>query len=225
LPRAEYDALVSHLEFVQLAPLEVIGHAGEPLHHAYFPLSGILSLVATDTDGGVVEVGTIGREGMGGLPNFLGAGTSPLTLMGQVPGLHARLPMTDLLAAAAPGTALHALLLRYTHAFFVLAGQSAACNRLHPVEERCARWLLLTHDRVGLDTFPLTHEVLGQMLGTRRPSVTVAANLLQRAGLIAYHRGVITVLDREGLEAAACECYGVISGEFVRLLGQDGVPG
>jgi len=225
LPRTEYEALVPHLEFVHFAPLEVIARAGEPLQHAYFPLTGVLSLVATDADGGVVEVGTIGCEGMAGLPAFLDAVSSPHTLTGQIPGVHARLPIADLLTLAAPGTTLHTLLLRYTQAFFILAGQSAACNRLHPVEERCARWLLLTHDRVGMDTFPLTQEVLGQMLGVRRPSVTVATNLLQRAGLIAYHRGVITVLDREGLEAAACECYGVINAEFVRLLGQDGSPG
>jgi CRP-like cAMP-binding protein len=224
LPCAEYDALVPHLETVQIAVLEVIADSGEPLRHAYFPLTGILSLVATDANGGVVEVGTIGREGMAGLPAFLGAGSSPLTLNGQVPGLHARLPIADLLAAAAPGTMLHALLLRYAHAFYVLAGQSAACNRLHPVEERCARWLLLTHDRVRTESFLLTQEVLGQMLGVRRPSVTLAANLLQRAGLIAYRRGLITILDRTGLEAAACECYGVISDEFARLLGQARAP-
>ncbi len=221
LPCSEYDCLVPKLEIVHLGTLEVIANAGEPLRHAYFPLGGVISVVAIDAAGGIVEVGTIGRDGMAGLPDVLGLPASPFQTMGQVPGPHARLPMADLLVAAAPGTALHALLLRYAQAFTVLGGQSAACNRLHPVEERCARWLLMTHDRVGSGTFPLTQEVLGQMLGVRRPSVTVAAGMLQRAGLISYRRGVVTILDRPGLEAAACECYGVIQREFDRLLGQE----
>ncbi|MFN8541331.1 MAG: Crp/Fnr family transcriptional regulator [Thermomicrobiales bacterium] len=219
LPRAEYDGLVGRMEVVKLGALEVIANAGEPLSHAYFPLSGILSIVAIDAAGGIVEVGTVGRDGMAGLPTVLGLPASPFQTMGQVPGFHARLPMADLLVAAAPGTALYALLLRYAQAFSVLGGQSAACNRLHPVEERCARWLLMTHDRIGADVFPLTQEVLGQMLGVRRPSVTVAAGMLQRAGLIGYRRGIVTILDRSGLEAAACECYGVIQREFDRLFG------
>ena len=143
----------------------------------------------------------------------------------QIPGAHARLPIADLVALAVPGTVLHTVLLRHAQAFFILAGQSAACNQLHPVEERCARWLLLTHDRVAEDSFPLSHEVLGQMLGVRRPSVTLAAGVLQRAGLITYRRGVITVLDRAGLEAATCECYDVIQGEFARLLNEPGKSG
>jgi CRP-like cAMP-binding protein len=114
---------------------------------------------------------------------------------------------------------LHTLLLRFTQAFYVLAAQSAGCNRLHPIENRCARWLLLTHDRAAGDSFHLTQEYLGYMLGVRRPSVTLAARILQRAGLITYHRGDITILDRPGLEAAACECYAIIAAEYARLLG------
>lgn len=219
LPAGEFDALGPRLEIIYLDALEIIAGPGEPLPHAYFPLDGIISLVAIDADGAIVEVGTIGCDGMAGLPAVLGLSGSPFQTMGQVRGYHARLPMAELLAAAAPGTALFALLLRYAQAFSVLSGQSAACNRLHPVEERCARWLLLTHDRVNDDAFPLTHEVLGQMLGVRRPSVTLAAGILQRAGLIRYRRGEITILDRAGLEAAACECYGIIRGQFERLVG------
>ena len=170
-------------------------------------------------DGATVEVGTIGREGFVGLPAFHGAERSPLETFVQIPGAFARLPLAPFRAAAAPGTALHALLQRFAQAYYVLTAQSAGCNRLHPVEERCARWLLLTQDRAGAATFPLTHEFLGYMLGVRRASVTLAAGALQRAGLIAYHRGVITVLDRPGLEAAACECYAIIRGHFERLLG------
>jgi CRP-like cAMP-binding protein len=221
LPRDEYDRLAARLEVVHLEAMEIIAHPDEPLAHAYFPLTGIVSVVAIDADGAIVEVGTVGNEGLAGLPAVLGLGASPFQTMGQVPGRHARLPMPALLAAAQPGTALHALLLRYAQAYSVLCGQSAACNRLHPMEERCARWLLMTHDRVAADTFPLTHEVLGQMLGVRRPSVTIAAGTLQRAGLITYHRGVVTILDRPGLEAAACECYGAIQGQFARLYPDD----
>lgn len=219
LPPDEYGALARQLEIVEVAALEPLAAPGEPLAQAYFPLGGVLSIVATDAAGGMVEVGTIGREGMAGLPAVLGLPGDPFVTMGQIPGWHARLPMRALLAAAGAGTALHGLLLRYAQAFAVLSGQSAACNRLHPVEERCARWLLMTHDRVGRDAFPLTQEILGQMLGVRRPSVTVAAGMLGRAGLIRYHRGVITVLDRQGLEGAARECYRVIADAFARLPG------
>ena len=219
LPPEEYDALAPRLTIVHLGTLEVIADAGEPLPYAYFPLGGIISIVALDADGGTVEVGTIGREGMAGLPAFLGLPGSPFQTAGQVPGYHARLPIGELLAAAVPGTILHILLLRFAQAFLVLAGQSSACNRLHPVEERCARWLLMSSNRVGATTFPITQEVLGQMLGVRRPSVTIAAGALQRAGLIAYRRGVVTILDRPGLEAATCECYRTIEHEFARLLG------
>jgi CRP-like cAMP-binding protein len=135
----------------------------------------------------------------------------------QVAGAVVRLPIAAFSEAAAPGTALHALLLRFAQAYYIMAAQSAACNRLHPVEERCARWLLLTHDRVRLDTFPLSHEFLGYMLGVRRPSVTIAMGTLQRAGLLTYHRGIVTVTDRAALEAASCECYGAIVKAFAAL--------
>lgn len=217
LPSEEYARLAPHLDCVKLQPLEILAHSGEPLHYAYFPLSGIISIVAIDADGGTVEVGTVGREGMAGLPAFLGAPNSPFQTMGQVPGFHARLPMERLLAVAVPGTTLHTILLRYAQAYYVLAGQSAACNRLHSMEERCARWLLLTHDRVTQDSFPLTQEVLAQMLGVRRPNVTVAAGILQKAGLITYRRGVITILDRDGLEAATCECYTIVEAAFAAI--------
>ncbi len=218
LPAEERDRLAARAAIVHLAPLEVIGRPEEPLAHAYFPLTGLLSIVALDEDGAIVEVGTAGNEGMIGLPTFLGLPASPFQTMGEVPGEHARVPMRDLLAIAAPGTTLHALLMRYAQAFSVLAGQAAACNRLHPLEERCARWLLMVHDRARADTFLLTHEVLGQMLGVRRPGVTVALGILQTAGFITYRRGTVVVRDREGLEAAACECYAIITAEYDRLL-------
>ena len=154
---------------------------------------------------------------MTGLPAFLGAASNPLPTFVQVAGAFARLPLAAFRAASAPGTALHPLLLRFAQAYYVMAAQSAGCNRLHPVEERCARWLLLTHDRVGRDTFVLSHEFLGYMLGVRRASVTVAMGALQAAGLIAYHRGTLTIRDRPGLEAASCECYAIIHKAFAAL--------
>jgi CRP-like cAMP-binding protein len=219
LPREEYDALRPHLHTIYLADGATIYEPGEELTHVYFPLDGIASVVVSMADGAMVEAGTIGCEGLVGLAAFLGTDHGPLTTIAQVPGYHARLKVAPFRDAAAQGTVLHALLLRFTQAYYILAAQSAGCNRLHPVEERCARWLLLTHDRAGTDSFRLTHEFLGYMLGIRRPSVTVAAGILQQAGLISYHRGVVTILDRPGLEEAACECYAIIRDEFVRRLG------
>jgi CRP-like cAMP-binding protein len=218
LPPAEYAALAPHLAPARWRAGEVIYRPGAPLRDAYFPLTGVASVVATMADGALVDAGTIGREGLVGLAAFHGVDTSPLAVVGQVPGAAARLPVAILREAARPGSRLHALLGRFTQALYVLAAQAGACNRLHPVERRCARWLLLTQDRVGADTFPLTHELLGTMLGVTRVSVTLAAGALQRAGLIAYRRGVVTVRDRAGLEAAACECYAVIAGAYARLL-------
>jgi len=218
-------AFLPHAEIVHLEALEVIGEPDAPITHAYFPLTGLLSIVALDAEGRVVEVGTAGNEGMIGLPSFLGMPSSPFQSMGEVPGEHARVPIADLLAVAAPGSVLHALLMRYAQAFSVLAGQSAACNRLHPAEERCARWLLLVHDRAQTDSFLLTHEVLGQMLGVRRPTVTLALGIMQQAGFIAYERGQMTIIDRAGLEAAACECYGIIQAQFAQLFLDDARAG
>ena len=219
LPADELDALRPHLEVVHLGVGDTIYPQGDPVRHAYFPLTGCVSVVVTMADGGMVEAGTVGREGLVGLAAFLGADGGPLETRAQVPGDYARLPVAVLRDAAAPGSVLFRLLLRYAQALYVLAAQGAGCNRLHPIEERCARWLLLTHDRAGRDTFLLTHEYLGYMLGVRRPSVSVALSALQRAGLIAYQRGEVTIADREGLEDGACECYGIIAAEYARLLG------
>ncbi|HET8631099.1 MAG TPA: Crp/Fnr family transcriptional regulator [Thermomicrobiales bacterium] len=224
LPPAEYDALAPHLAPARWRAGETIQAPGERLRDVYFPLTGVASVVVAMADGALVDVGTIGCEGLVGLPSFHGADHSPLAIIGQVPGAYARLPVVALREAAAPGSRLHALLARFAQALYVFAAQVGACNRLHPVEQRCARWLLATQDRAGADTFPLTHELLGEMLGVTRVSVTRAAGALQRAGLIAYRRGVVTVCDRAGLEGAACECYGVIAGTYARLLGDAGAP-
>jgi CRP-like cAMP-binding protein len=219
LPAAERDALRPHLTVVDLAPGETIHAPGAPVGAVYFPLTGCASVVAADLEGDMLEIGTIGREGMTGIAAFHEADGGPLETIGQVPGAFARLPLPALRAAAVPGRALYRLLHRYSQAAHVFTAQSAACNRFHDLEERCARWLLLTQDRVGRDTFHLTHEYLGYMLGVRRPGVTVAMGALQRAGLLTYTRGVVTIEDRDGLENGTCECYRTITAEYDRLIG------
>lgn len=219
LPADAFAALHPHLTVVHLGVGDTIYAAGAPVRHAYFPLTGCASVVVTMADGDMVEAGTVGREGLLGHTAVLDADGGPLETFAQVPGDYARLPVAALRDAAPPGSPLHQLLLRYAQALYVLATQGAGCNLLHPTETRCARWLLLTHDRVGRATFLLTHEYLGYMLGVRRPGVTVALGALQRAGFVSYRRGEVTVEDRDGLEAAACECYGIIAAEYARLLG------
>ena len=166
-----------------------------------------------------MEMATIGREGMVGLPIFLEADTMPSRAFGQVPGGALRITAAAFTEEIKRNGPLVRVLNRYTLALFNQVAQTTACNRVHLLEQRCARWLLQTHDRVASDQFLLTQEFLAQMLGVRRSGVSAAAGLLQKAGLIRYARGRITVLDRPGLESAACECYGVIKREFDRLLG------
>lgn len=224
LPSEEYARLLPQLTVAQLPTRTTLHEVDAPFASVYFPLTGVASVTTLMADGAMVEVGTIGREGLTGLPAFFGAEVCPLVTFIQVAGDFARLPIAAFREAAAPGTALHGLLQLFAQAYYIMAAQSAGCNRLHPVEERCARWLLLTHDRVGADTFPLSHEFLGYMLGVRRPSVTVAMGTLQRAGLLTYHRGIVTVLDRPGLEAASCECYAIIHRAFAALPDPIGPP-
>ncbi|OWY64040.1 hypothetical protein B7486_49525 [cyanobacterium TDX16] len=170
-------------------------------------------------DGGVVEAATVGNEGMVGLPVFLEADTIPSQAIVQIPGDALRMKADAFKAWVDQSQPLQNLLKRYTQVMFNSIMQTAACNRRHEIEQRCCRWLLMTHDRVGSDNFPLTQEFLAQMLGVRRPSVSVVASILQKAGLIRYSRGKIIILDRPGLESATCECYPVIKQEFDRLLG------
>ena len=208
------------LEPARLDMKEILAAPNVPIRFVYFPLAGLVSLINTLADGTIVEVATIGHEGLVGLPLFLRAASMPLTAIVQVPGeaLCMDAEAFDHLLREGPEEFNH-LLYRYTQALFNQLAQHVVCNRLHPIASRCARWLLLTHDRVGQAAFPLTHEFLAQMLGVRRASVTEVAGRLQKAGLIHYRYGIITILDRAGLEAASCECYGVIQQEYDRLLG------
>ena len=219
LPPADRDRLLRRADEVTLARGDGVYRSNGPIDHVYFPRTGILSMVIDMEDGGTVEVGTVGLEGMAGLPAFHQAGSSPARVYCQVPPCVCRRIPADVFRAEAtrPGP-LQTLMNRFAEVTFALSAQSVACNRLHPVEERLARWLLMTQDRVGGDELNLTQQILSEMLGVRRASVTTAAGTLQQAGLIAYRRGKVTVLDRAGLEAAACECYRVVRGEFARLL-------
>jgi CRP-like cAMP-binding protein len=223
LSDAAYAQLVPRMEKVSLTMGQVLYEADTPIEHAYFIQRGVASLVAPVDQGErgwgrVVEVGTIGNEGMVGLPLVLGADREPVRAFIQVPNGAWRISANDLLVALEETDGLRALLHRCVQTFLNQVGQGSACNRAHSVGERCARWLLMTHDRVGEDEFVLTHEFLAAMLGVRRAGVTVAAGMLQKAGLIRYVRGNITVVDRGGLEAASCPCYGTIRESYERLL-------
>jgi CRP-like cAMP-binding protein len=187
--------------------------------HVYFPLSGVVSLVAVMADGASGEVGVVGNEGMVGLAAFLGGGSMPVRAIVQVAGAALQTPAASFREYLANDGVLRERIERFTQALLTQIAQTAVCNRLHPAEERAARWILMTADRVPGTPFPLTQEFLGQMLGVRRATVTIAAGMLRAAGFIAYHRGTMEVLDREGLEEAACECYGVVKREYQRLLG------
>jgi CRP-like cAMP-binding protein len=219
LPQEEYKHLLPHMEAVSLTFKQVLYDVNEPIEYVYFPQNSVVSLLNIMENGQAVEVGTVGNEGMVGLPVFLGARTIPGQAFSQVPGEGMRMRSEVFKDQVTPGSPLHDLLHRYTQALFNQIAQSAACNRLHSIEERCCRWLLMTHDRVSSDVFPITHEFLSQMLGVRRASVSTVAAILQKAGFIRYVRGKMMILDREGLETSSCECHGIIKAEFDRLLG------
>ena len=219
LPKAEYDRLRPHLQKVSLPLKDILYEANSSIPHVFFPLKGVVSLVIVMDGGFSLEVGVIGNEGMVGTPVFLGSHSSPTRAISQVPGEALRLETKVFQEEMKRGGVLYGLVQRYTQTMINQISQSTVCNHRHSVEKRMCRWLLMSHDRVGTNEFPLTHEFLAQMLGVRRPTVTAAAGILQKAGLISYHRGRVTVLDRNGLEAASCECYEVVAKELDRLLG------
>jgi CRP-like cAMP-binding protein len=215
----EASVLEPWLEPVTLARGEVLARPGQRIESAYFPLTGMVSVVALMSQGLGAEVATVGNEGMIGLPIFLGADSSPFHLMSQLSGRGLSI-RADRLAVAIDTQPRFATLLRtYSQAFFVQSAQNAACNGLHSVPRRGARWLLATQDRAESDSFFLTQEFLAFMLGVARQSVGTALSDLQTKGLISYHRGNMRIKDRPGLEAASCECYGIVRAEFQRLLG------
>ncbi len=208
LPSLEQQRLLQALEPVALLLERPVYEPNAPIEYVYFPTRGIISIV-NDMEGGTVEVGTVGREGMVGVPVLLRSTSTPTRAFVQVAGSAYRLPAEVLRATLAANRELEQLLLRYVKVFFDEVMQSVACNRLHSLEERCAKWLLMCHDRAGDHPLLLRQTFLAEMLGVHRPSVSIAAGALQRAGFISYSRGKITVLDRAGLESASCGCYAV----------------
>lgn len=217
VPADEYEEFARLLETHPLRMRETLQEAGDAPDWVYFPLSGIISVLTVLESGMMIEFATVGREGTTGVPIFLHMGDSNMALISQVPGTSLRMRSKDFLAAIDRSPGLADIIKRYSGMLLALVAQSAACNRAHHVDERCARWLLMTHDQAGDAAFPITQEFLAQMLGVSRPSVALSAGALQKAGLIKYHRGEMTITDRAGLERAACECYAVGREHFLRL--------
>jgi CRP-like cAMP-binding protein len=215
----DLDLLRPHLQEVRLDYLAPLCEAGHPVQHAFFPTSGVASLAKTMENGGAAEVGTTGNEGFVGLPLLLDSDHAPTGVHMQVPGHALRLPARAFLGAIERSKSLQRVLRRFVFAQYNQTCQLVACNRFHDVQQRCARWLLMAHDRMPHDDFLMTHEVLSMMLGVRRSSVTIAAGQLSEMGLIDYRRGHVTVTDRDGLEKRSCECYWSIRNEYQRLMG------
>jgi len=223
LPAEIFERLSPHLELVSLPLGEVLCEAGGQLQYAYFPTTAILSLHYIMEDGASAEIAGVGNEGMLGVALFMGGGTTPSQATVQTGGLGYRLSGRLLMeefnrTGGRRAGALQKLLLRYTQALMTQMSQTAVCNRHHSVEQQLCRWLLLTLDRLPSNELTMTQELIAGMLGVRREGITETAGNLQRAGLISYRRGHISVLDRSGLESHACECYNVVKTEFLRLL-------
>jgi CRP-like cAMP-binding protein len=219
LEQRDQDRLRPHLEPVILEYKRVLYDASQPIEYVYFLEDGVASLVHTMENGDALEVGTISNEGVVGLPVLLGDEQAPSSVFMQVPGSGMRIEANAFRRELERSGAMRAVLLHYAHAFFNQVAQSAACAHFHALEQRCCRWLLMTRDRVKSDQFLLTQEFLSMMLGVRRAGVSIVAGALQRAGLIRYSRGRVTMLDREALEARACECYAVSKAAYNDLLG------
>lgn len=214
LPPDELEELSERAEVIELGLRHTAYEAGKPIEFVYFPLDAVFSVLSVTAERAFVEVATIGREGMVGLPLFLGTSTSPQTSFCQIPGPAVRLPGGELGEVLRLDGVLHRMLNRFVQATMVQIAQNVACNNAHSAEQRAARWLLTTHDRVRRDRILLTQEFLAQMLGVRRPTVSTVAARLAREGLIHYRRGVVTIADRPGLERATCHCYWIVRAEF-----------
>jgi CRP-like cAMP-binding protein len=208
LPQADLTRLLARMANVTFGHRELLYQAGGPIDYVYFPLSGVLSAVIVMADGQSAETAATGREGMVGAAAFLGALNSTEQVFCQVhPAECRKFPAVEFAKEVARGGAFQKVVYRYLRGVLVASGRQTACNALHSIDERCARWLLMSHDGAGTDEFPLTHEFLSTMLGVRRATVTVSAASLQSAGLITYRHGRVKVLNREGLEEVTCECY------------------
>ncbi|WP_414552643.1 Crp/Fnr family transcriptional regulator [Anabaena sp. CCY 0017] len=220
LPDDEYERIIPHLEPLELTFEKVLIEPEEPITDVYFPHKAVVSLITTMENGSSVEVGIVSNEGMVGIPIILGGNQSTTKAIVQVPDGGLRMKADILKSEFDRGGVLQNLLLRYFQTLYTQVSQGAACNRLHSLEQRLARWLLTVSDRMESDDFPLTQEFIAQMLGVRRSGVTVAAKALSQDGIIHYSRGNISIQDRKALEATSCECYQVMKDEFDRLLGK-----
>ena len=219
LPLDDLKRLRPHFQMADEPLGKVLIEMGEPMPYLYFPDGGMMSLMIRLEDGAAIEVGVVGKEGFAGLPALLGSTKAPHESMVQMPGKFGRIRTAIVVEEMRRSPALLDRVLRYAQAMYGQIAQTAVCNVHHTLPERLARWLLMAHDRAETDQLPLTQEFLSIMLAVRRPGVSIAANTLQQTGAIAYHRGRITVLDRERLEQAACECYGMAKEQFDHLLG------
>jgi CRP-like cAMP-binding protein len=217
LPVRERERLFENIRPVSLKSGQVLLETGARPEHAYFPTRAALSSLIVMENGDTIEVATIGFEGMVGLNGFLGAEQSPHRVICQIPGNALRIPMAALRKEASADGPLRKLLHVYQAAFLIQVSQAVACNGLHNIQQRCCRWLLMTHDRVQSDELGLTHEFLAIMLGVRRASITEVLHPLQDQGLLKSHRGKISILNRKGLLAQSCECYRIVADEFARL--------
>jgi CRP-like cAMP-binding protein len=218
LPAVEFERLVPHLEGVSMPLGDLLYEPGSQLRHAYFPTTSIVSLHYVTESGATAETAGVGNEGVVGVSLFMGGDTTPSSAVVQTAGYGYRLDQRLLKLEFDRAGVMQRLLLRYTQALMTQMAQTCACNRHHALEQQLCRWLLLTLDRLPTQELTMTQELVAGMLGVRREGVTEAAGNLQRAGLISYRRGHISVLDRRGLEAQSCECYAVVRKEMDRLL-------
>ncbi len=218
LPEDDYVSLLPELELIPIALGDVLYEPGMEMRYVYFPISSIVSLLYVMEDGASAEIAVVGDEGIVGVSLFMGGESTPSRAVVQSAGHAFRLSGQRLKQEFFRAGAMQRLLLRYTQALLTQMAQTAVCNRHHSLDQQLCRWLLMSLDRVRSNELTMTQELIANMLGVRREGVTEAAGKLQKAGLIRYHRGRITVLDRVGLEARACECYGVVKKEFERLL-------
>lgn len=214
LPRREYQRLLPALEEISLPFEKVLYEAGDVILDVYFPTSGIVSLLAAVENRASVEVGLVGREGMVGVPVFMGVKVSRNRAVVQGVGDAMRMKATAFRKECDNGSSMPRLLRRYSHSLLTQISQAAVCNRFHPIDARLARWLLMTRDRMEANEFQLTQKFLSNMLGARREGVNKAAGTLQKQHLIEYSRGTVTILNRAGLEAFSCQCYAIIREEY-----------
>jgi CRP-like cAMP-binding protein len=215
---ADLELLLPHLEVAECAHGTVLVDAGDRISHVLFPHSAVICLMAVMPKSATTEVATIGPEGMAGFEALLGSEKATTRTLVQVPGRASRIEVGILSKVMNKRASLRSLLMRYIRAFMVQVTQSVACNGHHKLEQRCCRWLLMAHDRARRDSFPMTQEFFADMLGVHRPALTVVASSLRDRGLIRYTRGVLTIVDRSGLERASCECYGIVKRAYAQII-------